>query len=49
MNLEVTVRIQNGRAFWLKGKGPGQMKMGRTQRIAFWLRDRFEKAAIPLE
>ncbi len=49
MNLEVTVRLQNGRAFWLKGKGPGQMKMSWTQRIAFWLRDRFEKAAIPLE
>jgi len=49
MNLEVTLRIQNGRAFWLKGKGPGQMKMSRTQHIAFWLRDRFEKAAIPLE
>jgi len=49
MNLEVTVRLQNGRAFWLKGKGPGQMKMSRTQRMAFWLRDRFEKAAIPLE
>jgi len=49
MNLEITMRFQNGRAFWLRGKGPGQMKMGRTQRIAFWLRDRFEKAAIPLE
>ena len=49
MNLEVTVRLQNGRAFWLRGKGPGQMKISRIQRIAFWLRDRFEKAAIPLE
>jgi hypothetical protein len=49
LNLEVTVRLQNGRAFWLKGKGPGQMKMGRTQRLAFWLRGKFEKAAIPLE
>ena len=49
MTVEVTVRLQNGRAFWLKGKGPGQMKAGRTQRIAFWMRDRFEKAAIPLE
>jgi len=49
MNLEVTVRLQNGRAFWLTGVGPGQTKMSRTQRIAFWLRDRFEKAAIPLE
>jgi hypothetical protein len=49
ISLEVTVRLQNGRAFWLKGKGPGQLKMSRTQRIAFCLRERFEKAAIPLE
>jgi hypothetical protein len=49
LGLEVTVRLQNGRAFWLRGVGPGQMKMGRTQRIAFWLRDKFERAAIPLE
>ena len=49
MNLEVTVRLQNGRAFWLRGVGPGQMKLGRTQRIALWLRDKLEKAAIPLE
>jgi hypothetical protein len=49
MDLEVTVRLQGGRAFWLRGKGPGKMEMSRTRRIAFWLRDRFEKAAIPLE
>lgn len=49
MELEITVSLQNGRRFWLKGKGPGQMKMGQTQRIAFWLRDRIEGAAIPLE
>jgi hypothetical protein len=49
IGLEVTVRLQNGRVFWLKGVGPGQMKMGRTQRPAFWLRDKFEKGAIPLE
>jgi hypothetical protein len=49
INLEVTVRLQNGRAFWLTGVGPGQMKTGRTQRIAFWLRDKAEKAAIPFE
>jgi hypothetical protein len=49
LGLEVTVRLQNGRAFWLRGVGPGQMKMGRTQRIAFRLRDTFEKAAMPLE
>jgi len=49
IGLEITVRLQNGRAFWLRGIGPGQMKMGRIQRTAFWLRDRFDKAAIPLE
>ena len=49
MALEVTVRLQNGRSFWLKGQGPGQLRMGRMQRSAFWLRDKFEKAAIPLE
>lgn len=49
IGLEVTVRLQNGRQFWLKGQGPGQLKMGRIQKIAFWLRDKFEKAAISLE
>lgn len=49
IGLEVTVRLQNGRAFWLKGVGPGQMKIGWIQRTAFWLRDKFEKGAIPLE
>jgi hypothetical protein len=46
---EVTVRLQNGRQFWLKGKGPGQLHAGMVQRIAFRLRQKFEKAAIPLE
>jgi hypothetical protein len=49
IEMEVTLRLQNGRAFWLKGQGPGQLHMGRTQRVAFWLRQKFEKAAIPLE
>ncbi|HKW87243.1 MAG TPA: hypothetical protein VJN21_00645 [Candidatus Acidoferrales bacterium] len=49
VNLEVTIRLQNGRQFWLKGAGPGQLRMGRVQRIAFWLRAKCEKAAIPLE
>jgi hypothetical protein len=49
IGLEVTVRLQNGRQFWLKGQGPGQLEMGRIQRTAFWLRDKFEKAAISLE
>jgi hypothetical protein len=46
---EVHVRLQNGRQIWLKGQGPGQMKMGRTQRIAFWLRDKIEAKAFPME
>jgi hypothetical protein len=49
LGLEVTVRLQNGRQFWLRGKGPGQLQMGRMQRFAFWFRNKFEKAAIPLE
>lgn len=49
IDTEVTVRLQNGRQFWLKGQGPGQLHMGRIQKIAFWLRQKFEKAAIPLE
>lgn len=47
--VEVHVRLQNGRIFWLKGQGPGQLQMGRLQRAAFWLRDKFERAAVPLE
>jgi hypothetical protein len=46
---EVTIRLQNGRQFWLKGTGPGQLRIGRVQRAAFWLRAKCEKAAIPLE
>jgi hypothetical protein len=46
---EVHVRLQNGRQVWLKATGPGQMKMGKGQRIAFWLRDRIEARAFPME
>jgi hypothetical protein len=49
LNVGVTVYLQDGRRFWLKGQGPGQLDMGRSQRFAFWLREKFEKAAIPLE
>jgi hypothetical protein len=49
IGLEVTIRLQNGRAFWLRGIGPGEMKTGRIQRAAFWLRNTFERTAIPLE
>lgn len=47
--IEVHVRLQNGRIFWLKGTGPGQSRTGRTQRAAFWLRSKFEGKAFPLE
>ena len=47
--VEVHVRLQNGRSFWLKGTGPGQLRNGRIQRAAFWVRSRFEAAAVPLE
>jgi hypothetical protein len=47
--VEITVRLQTGRMFWLKGQGPGQLRIGRIQKMAFWLRQKFEKAAIPLE
>lgn len=49
LGIEVHVRLQNGRLFWLKGRGPGQLRMGRVQRFAFWLRNRLERAAVPLE
>jgi len=49
LETEVTVRLQNGRQFWLKGQGLGQLRIGQIQEIAFWLRRKFEKAAIPLE
>ena len=49
MKAEVHVRLQGKRLFWLQGVGPGQIRLGRLQRMAFWLRDKFEKAAFPLE
>ena len=47
--MEVHMCLQNGRTFWLKGAGPGQLRAGRVQRAAFWLRRKFESAAVPLE
>jgi hypothetical protein len=49
IQIEVHVRLQTGRTFWLKGSGPGQLRMGRLQRTAFLLRNKFETAAVPLE
>jgi hypothetical protein len=45
----VHVCLQNGREFWLKGQGPGQLRTGRIQRLAFWLRKKIESAAVPME
>jgi hypothetical protein len=49
IQIEVHVRLQGKRLFWLKGSGPGQLHKGRIQRAAFWLRDKLERAAFPLE
>lgn len=49
IQVEVHVRLQTGRMFWLKGSGPGQLRMRRLQRAVFWLRNKFETAAVPLE
>jgi hypothetical protein len=49
MKSEVHVRLQGKRLFWLQGEGPGQQHKGRLQRAAFWLRDRLERMAFPLE
>ena len=49
IEVEVSVRLQTGRIFWLKGQGPGQEYVNRIQRIAFGLRETSEKLAIPGE
>jgi hypothetical protein len=43
--VEVRVRLQNEREF--KGQGPGQLYKG-VRKIAFSLRQKLEKASIPL-
>jgi hypothetical protein len=47
--LEITVRLQTGRFFWLTGQGPSQLRMGKLQHAAFWLREKIERSAIPFE
>lgn len=50
IQVQVKVRVQTGREF--PGIGPGQDRkqaMSRGQRIAYWLRDFFDKNAIPME
>lgn len=49
IEVRLSVRLQNGRRFWLKGQGPGQMSLGLIQRIAFWLRRVVEAGAVPFE
>jgi hypothetical protein len=49
LQLQVTITLQTGRRFWLTGQGPGQLKMSRIQRMAFKLRDLFEKWLITME
>jgi hypothetical protein len=45
LEIEVRVRLQNGREF--KGQGPGQLYKG-IRKIGFALRQRIEKASLPL-
>ena len=45
LEVEVRVRLQNGREF--KGEGPGQLYKG-VRKIAFALRQRMERASLPL-
>ena len=52
LQVQITVRLQTGRMFWLTGQGPGQqgkVVMGLFQRTAFRLRDFIEKKAISME
>lgn len=48
-DVEVTIRLQSGREFWLKGQGPGQLQARPVQKAAFWLRDKIERAGLPVE
>jgi hypothetical protein len=45
LEIEVRVRLQNGREF--KGQGPGQLYNG-IRKIGFALRQRIEKSSLPL-
>jgi len=49
LKLEVGLRLQNGRSYWLKGKGPGQLKAGKILAAAFWLRDKIERSDFPID
>lgn len=49
LSLEVTITLQTGRRFWLRGQGPGQMGRGRIRRAALALRRKLESWLISLE
>jgi hypothetical protein len=49
LSLEITVRLQTGRAFWLRGQGPGQMGKSRIQRMLFALRAKLESCLLAME
>ena len=49
LELQVTITLQSGRRFWLTGQGPGQLKMGKIQRLAFRLRNFIERCLITME
>lgn len=49
VGLEVTIKLQTRRAFWLRGEGPGQMGRGRIQRMLFALRAKLESMLIAME
>jgi hypothetical protein len=48
-DVQVTVRLENGRMFWLQGQGMGQLQMPVAQKIAFYIRAKLERAAVPVE
>jgi len=47
MQVEVFVRVQNGKRFWLKAQGPGQ-QYTRSQRLAFELREKLTRLGLPI-
>lgn len=50
LQVQVKVRVQTGREF--PGAGPGQDKkqvLGKSQRLAYWVREFLDKNAIPME
>jgi hypothetical protein len=48
-HMEVTVKLQTGRSFWLRGVGPGQEGKSKLRQWAFMLRNRLEKMMVPME